>query len=111
MSSNRPRGGSGTFRFLLVLTVVLAFAAGGGAVAFYLSFLQDLPNLRNIQDYRPPLSSRVLDRESRVVGAFAYERRRLVPVGEIPEHVQLAFVASEDGGFFEHKGIDYSGIL
>jgi penicillin-binding protein 1A len=111
MSSNRPRGGSGTFRFLLVLTVVLAFAAGGGAVAFYLSFLQDLPDLRNIQDYRPPLSSRVLDRESRVVGAFAYERRRLVPVGEIPEHVQLAFVASEDGGFFEHKGIDYSGIL
>jgi penicillin-binding protein 1A len=111
MSSNRPVGGSGTFRFLLLLTVVLAFAAGGGAVAFYLSFLQDLPDLRNIQDYRPPLSSRVLDREGRVVGEFAHERRRLVPVGEIPEHVKLAFVASEDGGFFEHGGIDYPGII
>ena len=111
MAFNRSRGGSGTFRFLLVLTVVLAFAVGGGTVAFYLSFLQDLPDLRNIQDYRPPLASRVLDREGRVVGEFAYERRRLVPVGDVPKHVQLAFVASEDGGFFEHEGIDYSGII
>ena len=28
-----------------------------------------------------------------------------------PEITRLAFVASEDGAFFEHKGLDYMSIL
>ncbi len=53
----------------------------------------------------------VHDREGRPIGEFYEERRRLVPIEEIPKHVQLAFVAAEDGSFFEHEGLDYRGIL
>jgi penicillin-binding protein 1A len=45
------------------------------------------------------------------IGEFYNERRVLVPYAEIPRHVVLAFVASEDSTFFEHQGIDFQSIL
>ena len=34
-----------------------------------------------------------------------------VPLADIPEHVQKAFVAAEDRRFFQHKGIDERGLI
>ncbi len=98
-------------RILLVLGALAAVAAGAGWIAFYTIFLSDLPDLRTLQDYTPLLTSRVYDREGRLIGEFYEERRFLVPLEEIPEHVVHAFVASEDDTFFEHSGLDYQGIL
>jgi penicillin-binding protein 1A len=103
--------GSRAFRALLAAAVVLFLAAGAGGLWFYDEFLRDLPDLRRIEDYRPALTSVVLDRKGRLIGEFYEENRRLVPIGEIPRHSQLAFVAAEDKSFFEHKGLDYSSIL
>lgn len=102
--------GSRFFRVLLAATVVGLVAAVVGGFWFYDQFLRDLPDLRGIEDYRPSLTSVVLDREGRPIGEFYEEQRRLVPIGGIPRHAQLAFVAAEDKSFFEHKGLDYSSI-
>ena len=92
-----------------------ASSAGGGAIgatlAFYLYFLRDLPDLRSVRDYLPPLSSHVFDRNGVPIGEFYSQRRRLTPLEEIPVHVIEAFVAGEDSSFFEHSGIDYVSIL
>ncbi len=93
---------------LFVLGVVGA-AAGWGVI--YFTLLRDLPDIERIEDYRPPLASRVYDVEGRLIGEFADERRMLVTSDEIPRHVVLAFVAGEDASFFEHHGLDYVGIL
>ena len=98
------------FRMLLAAGAVVVLLAAGGGLWFYQEFLSDLPDLRRIEDYRPALTSVVLDRKGRLIGEFYEEKRRLVPIGEIPDHVQLAFVAAEDSSFFEHKGIDYVSI-
>ncbi|MFB5663202.1 PBP1A family penicillin-binding protein [Alteribacillus sp. HJP-4] len=45
------------------------------------------------------------------VGELYAEDRDLVPVEEIPEHVQEAFIAIEDIRFYEHQGIDPRAIL
>ena len=37
-------------------------------------------------------------------------RRHWVPLAEIPEFVQKAFVAAEDKRFFEHKGVDVRSV-
>ena len=34
------------------------------------------------------------------------EHRRDVPLGEIPEHLQHAFIAIEDHRFYAHPGVD-----
>ncbi len=98
--------------FALVGLLVLAAAgAAGTAIALYLAIVSDLPDLHGIDDYRPPLASTVYDRDGKPIGEFYDERRRLVRLDEIPEHVILAFVAGEDDNFFEHSGIDFRSIV
>jgi penicillin-binding protein 1A len=98
-------------RILLATMAVLAVAAAGGAVAFYLAFLSDLPDLQSLDDYQPPLASHVYDRHGVLIGEFYNERRVLTPIAEIPRHTVYAFVASEDSTFFQHEGIDFASIL
>jgi penicillin-binding protein 1A len=101
-------------RILLALVglVVLAVAGAiGTAIALYLAIVADLPDLHGLEDYRPPLASTVYDKDGHPIGEFYEERRRLVRLDEIPEHVILAFVAGEDDNFFEHSGIDWQSII
>ena len=37
-------------------------------------------------------------------------RRRWVPLADIPQHVQQAFIAAEDKRFFEHQGVDLRSV-
>ncbi len=39
------------------------------------------------------------------------ERRQLISIDQVPEHVIHAVLAAEDSDFFSHKGFDYRGIL
>jgi penicillin-binding protein 1A len=106
MAFIRPGG----FRILLVVGFVLLLAAGVGGSWFYLTFLRDLPALKSIEDFQPPLASRVLDRDGRPIGEFYNQRRYIAPLSSIPEHTRMAFVAAEDTNFFSHAGIDYRAI-
>ncbi len=102
-----PRGRS---RVFFAVGAALA-ALLGGWIALYLLIFTNLPELRSLEDYHPPLTSRVLDRNGRLVGEFFEQRRWLTPLEEVPEHVVRAFVAGEDSTFFEHTGIDITSIL
>ncbi len=99
------------FRVLLGFALLCAIAAAGVLVAAYREVERGLPDLHRLEDYAPPLTTRVLARDGRLIGEFFDERRTLVPIGEIPNIVKLAFVASEDDTFFEHRGLDYRSIL
>ncbi len=96
---------------LVGLFILAVAGAAGTAIALYLAIVSDLPDMRGIDDYHPPLVSTVYDRDGKPIGEFFDERRRLVHLDEIPEHVILAFVAGEDDSFFEHSGIDFRSIL
>lgn len=112
MASIRSGGGRGwVVRVLVALLALAVVAAGAGALAIYVLLIRDLPDFRTLGDYRPPVVSEVFDREGRLVGEFYTQKRRIVPIDEISRHVQLAFVAAEDGSFFEHEGIDYASIV
>ena len=102
---------SGLARMLLLVGLLVGLTGAAAGLWFYDAILRGLPDLRRIEDYRPPVISVVLDRQGRLIGEFYEERRRLVPIGEIPAVVQLAFVAAEDKSFFQHQGLDYSSIL
>jgi penicillin-binding protein 1A len=95
----------------VALLAISAVGAAAAALAIYVLLIRDLPDFHSLDDYRPPVVSEVLDRNGELIGEFYTQKRRLVPIDEIPRHVQLAFVAAEDGSFFEHKGIDYVSIL
>jgi len=102
---------SRAYQLLLAAIVAFGLAVGAGTVWFYHEFLRDLPDLRGIEDYSPPVTSVVLDRNGKLIGEFYNEKRRLVQVDEIPDHVKQAFIAAEDSSFYEHTGLDYTGII
>ncbi len=102
---------SGGIRIARVSFAIVIVGSAIGALAVYVLLIRDLPDFKNLDDYRPPVVSEVYDRYGRLIGEFHTQKRRVVPIDQIPRHVQLAFVAAEDGAFFEHKGIDYTSIL
>ncbi len=101
---------SGGIRIALVMLAVATVAGAICAAAVYFWLVSDLPDFHSLDDYRPPVVSEVFDRNGNLIGEFYTQKRRLVPIDEIPRHVKLAFVAAEDGAFFEHEGIDLVAI-
>lgn len=93
----------GFFAFLFLTTAALYFA--------YVSVERSLPEVIKIEDYKPLLVSQVYDRNNKKIGEFYRERRVLVPYSEIPKNVIQSFLAAEDGQFFEHRGINFQGLL
>jgi penicillin-binding protein 1A len=70
-----------------------------------------LPQVSELEDYRPPQVTRVLARDGTVLAELFTERRTVVPIASLPPHVKLAILAAEDAGFYEHEGLNYLGIL
>lgn len=93
----------------LIFTAVLAAAAGAGYI--YYHFIRDLPDFTEIKEYRPSVVTQVYARDGRLIGEFYSERRIEVPYSRLPRHLILAFVAAEDARFFEHPGVDLTGIV
>jgi penicillin-binding protein 1A len=91
----------------LAIVVVASLAV----VAVWRELTMDLPAVTELLDYRPPTATRVLASEGTPIGEFYVERRYLVPIAEVPEHVRLAFLAAEDAEFYRHPGIDPASIV
>jgi penicillin-binding protein 1A len=98
-------------KIAVALAVLGAVATAVGVTLFYAAVLRDLPEINKLEDYRPNLITRVLDVDGNEVASFAKERRIVVPIEQVPKPVVEAFIAAEDGSFYEHTGLDYGGIL
>ncbi|MGE3929845.1 MAG: penicillin-binding protein 1A [Hyphomonadaceae bacterium] len=98
------------WRKAIVAIGALAIVGAITVAGFFIAALQGLPSLAELQDYEPPISSRVHAGDGALVAEFAREQRVFVPIERIPDHVKNAFVAVEDARFFEHSGLDYQGL-
>jgi penicillin-binding protein 1A len=79
-----------------------------GIPLFY--FTHSLPPLKDINSWRPPVITKVISDDGKVVGELFLQRRILVPNEKIPRLLKQAFVAAEDADFYRHKGISLVGI-
>jgi len=77
----------------------------------YAYFSRDLPSVSTLREYKPPQTTRVLDRNKKVIGEIFSERRTVIPMSQVPRNVVLSVLAAEDADFYEHEGLDYKGIL
>ena len=91
-----------------------------GLIGLFWFFGQNLPGVDDLENYRPATVTIIQDVEGRVMGEIypvprrgeeREERRYVVELDEIPQHIQDAFVASEDANFWSHDGVDYMGIV
>ncbi len=101
-------------RLLIYAGFAAAALAAVGIVAGIFSVYsvtRDLPSVETLQNYNPPVTTRVYAGNGTVLGEYARERRIFVPSTFIPKLVTQAFTSAEDRNFYSHPGIDPSGIL
>ena len=73
-------------------------------------FSRDLPDYSQLQDYEPPVMTRVHAADGALLGEYSKERRLYLPIQAMPKLVTNAFLAAEDKNFYEHGGIDFTGM-
>ena len=96
--------------FLFAAGTIL-FVVGVAADAGLLwHFSKDLPDYSQLQDYEPPVMTRVHAADGSLVAEYARERRLYIPIQAVPKLVINAFLAAEDKNFYEHGGLDFTGI-
>ena len=85
----------------------------GQMIDFYNKAAADLPDQSRLKGTRLPGMSTVLDgKGQRFADVFEPGNRRVwVPLSDIPDYVQKAFIAAEDRRFYQHHGIDERGII
>ncbi len=89
----------------------VVFLVGVAAVAGAIwHFSKDLPDYSQLQDYEPPVMTRVHASDGALLGEYSKERRLYLPIQAVPKLVINAFLAAEDKNFYEHGGIDFSGM-
>ncbi len=95
--------------FFSIACMGLLLCAAGVAV-LVATVQQDLPDYTSLQDYTPPLKSRLYASNGDVVAEFASEPRLFLPIQSVPDRVKAAFISAEDKNFYQHNGLDFIGL-
>ncbi len=103
---------------LLLRFLGWAFAAGtvlflvgvAGVAGLLWHFSKDLPDYSQLRDYEPKVMTRVHASDGSLVAEYAHERRLYLPIQAVPKRVINAFISAEDKNFYEHGGLDFTGI-
>jgi len=80
------------------------------ALIFVKTHTADLPSLRALQLWSPATVNRIYAADGALISEFSRQRRVFVAIDRIPLRVQHAFIAAEDQRFFQHHGIDLTGM-
>ena len=95
--------------FLIFLCIGALFAGIVAGILKYYS--EELPPLSELKNYDMKTGSEVYDIDNELVHVFAVEKRKLTNVNELPPHIILALLATEDTDFYDHWGVNVKSTL
>src|SRR5262245_55289691 len=98
------------FGWIFAVGTVVFLVGIAGAAGMLWHFSKDLPDYSQLQDYEPPVMTRVHASDGSLVAEYAKERRLYIPIQAVPKLVLNAFLAAEDKNFYDHGGLDFMGI-
>jgi penicillin-binding protein 1A len=91
--------------------LVVSLMIATGLIGAYYYVAPSLPPAETIREIPLQIPLRIFSRDGRLIEEVGERRRILVNYEDLPPFIVHAFVAAEDGRYFEHPGIDYLGIL
>jgi penicillin-binding protein 1A len=102
----RPKGkpklvGKAAFLALLLLAIVTGSLAG-----LMLVFSANLPQINDLERYRPSTMTDLYDSKGRIIGSFALEKRIIINYNGFAPVLRQAVISIEDKNFDSHWGIN-----
>jgi penicillin-binding protein 1A len=92
-------------RFVIGL-LVLVSALVGATAGLLLVYSTDLPQVDQLEHYRPSSITELYDDQGRTIGSFALQRRVVATYDDYPEILRQALVSIEDKDFYRHWGVN-----
>ncbi|KWI93686.1 penicillin-binding protein [Burkholderia ubonensis] len=96
-----------------LVTVCVALVLCGALVLGYALVVAspNMPSLDALTDYRPKVPLRIYTSDHVLIGEFGEERRDIVHFRDVPDSLKKAILAIEDARFYDHGGVDLTGIF
>ncbi len=98
-------------RIIILLCCVGASIAGGIVFGVLITYLGEIPLVSDLKAYKPSLSTKIYDVHGDLITELFSEQRTLISLDDVPKQLQQAMLAIEDNNFYQHFGIQFSGIL
>jgi len=96
---------------VLFALLVLVSALVGATSGLLLVYSTDLPQVEQLEHYRPSTITELYDDQGRVIGTFALQRRVVAAYDDYPPVLRDALTSIEDKDFYRHWGINVWRIL
>jgi penicillin-binding protein 1A len=109
LRSRKKKGGSLLFRYGWKITLLVLVAAGGFAVLLFYGTWAQTFDMKNVGEM--PERNTVFDVDGKIYSRLAGANRLKVSLSEVSPFFIAAVLAREDTRFYQHKGIDWRGIL
>jgi 1A family penicillin-binding protein len=93
--------------FLLFVLMILS------ALGLFVWYAKDLPRPEKFTERKFVESTKIYDRTGKVLlyEMYGEEKRDIIPLSEMGDYVKEAVISTEDANFYNHHGIDFSGII
>jgi penicillin-binding protein 1A len=92
-------------RFVFGLLVLLS-ALVGALIGLLLVYSTDLPQVEELENYRPISTTELYDIHGRTIGSFALQRRVVASYQDFPQVLRDALISTEDKDFYRHLGVN-----
>lgn len=98
--------------FQIIFFLIFNFMLLGVILLAYLLYVNNasLPDFKQLENYRPPVVTRIYASDGQLIEEYAKEHRVFTPINKIPKQLIKAFLAAEDKNFYDHPGLDIFGI-
>ena len=91
--------------------LLVAVAVLGVMTSLLLVFTVSIPQMAELERYRPDTTTELYDIHGKVFGSFALERRIVVPYSEFPPVLRQAIFSIEDKNFETNGGINFVRVI
>ena len=91
---------------VLIGLLVLVSALLGATAGLLLVYSTDLPQVEQLEHYRPGAITQLYDTQGRMIGSFALQRRVVASYDDYPPVLRDALISIEDKNFYRHWGIN-----
>src|SRR6184192_4376626 len=106
---SRKKGGSILFRYGWKITLLILLLGAGFAIFLFYGTWAQTFDMKNVGEM--PERNTVYDVDGKIYSRLAGANRLKVSLSEVSPFFITAVLAREDSRFYEHKGIDWRGIL